>query len=36
MAASRQNTVFEIDEDDDNDDELNKLNKKKQLILVIF
>ena len=36
MAASRQDTVFEIDEDDDEIDELNELNKKKQLILVIF
>ena len=31
MAASRQDTVFEIDEDDDEIDELNELNKKKTI-----
>jgi hypothetical protein len=31
MAASRQDTVFEIDEDDDEVDEFNKLNGKKTI-----
>jgi hypothetical protein len=31
MAASRQDTVFEIDEDDDEIDELNELNGKKTI-----
>ena len=31
MAASRQDTIFEIDEDDDEVDEFNKLNGKKTI-----